>query len=210
MPLRRAYPEEQDILEGDRLWHHLSCVHCVQVSEKPQEISLRDLVEFCLVFFTRLGAPCITKNYAQLRVIRSLQTFAESAPQIILQSYILLRTWQGIGKRSFGISGNQLLKMNTLSRLRLDSPGVRGNQHLDDGEEFGRAPLPRGQWEEEDTHHEGGLGFLLVLPSDRASKVSERATTLKSQKLLSLLLGGSDSSIGHVDYYCEKLTATTN
>ena len=74
--------------------------------------------------------------------------------------------------------------MNTLCRLRLDSPGVRGNQHLDDGEEFGRAPLPRGQWEEEDTHHEGGLGFLHVLPSDRASKVSEPATNHKSQKRL--------------------------
>ena len=52
-------------------------------------------------FRSRLGAPCIEKNYAQLRVLRSLQTFAESVPQILLQTYILLRTWQGFGKSNY-------------------------------------------------------------------------------------------------------------
>ena len=40
----------------------------------------------------------IKKAYTKLRIQKSLQTFSESAPQIILQTYILLITWQGISK----------------------------------------------------------------------------------------------------------------
>ena len=71
------------------------CFHypCIKFFNHITATSLR-------CFPSRLGAPCIEKNYAQLRVLRSLQTFAESVPQILLQTYILLRTWQGFGENN--------------------------------------------------------------------------------------------------------------
>jgi hypothetical protein len=43
------------------------------------------------------GSDNIRDKYANLRLIKSLQSFAESAPQIVLQSYIVIRTWTQIG-----------------------------------------------------------------------------------------------------------------
>lgn len=52
---------------------------------------------FGLLFPVSIFLSIIKLEYAPRRVHRSLQSFAESAPQIVLQTYILLKTWQGVG-----------------------------------------------------------------------------------------------------------------
>ena len=40
------------------------------------------------------GNAYITKKYSELRMLKSLQSFSENAGQIVLQGYIMIRTWQ--------------------------------------------------------------------------------------------------------------------
>ena len=40
----------------------------------------------------------IRDKYSTLRVLKSLQSFSETAPQIVLQSYIVMNTYTKIGK----------------------------------------------------------------------------------------------------------------
>jgi hypothetical protein len=48
----------------------------------------------------RCDGQYIEEKYANLRVLKSLQSFSESAPQIVLQGYIIIRTWNRLGKKS--------------------------------------------------------------------------------------------------------------
>jgi hypothetical protein len=45
------------------------------------------------------GRVHIKTKYSNLRVLKSLQSFAESGPQTVLQGYIVIRTWNKFGNR---------------------------------------------------------------------------------------------------------------
>ena len=45
------------------------------------------------------GNNFIKNKYAELRALKSIQSFCENAPQIVLQTYVVIVTWKGFGER---------------------------------------------------------------------------------------------------------------
>ena len=44
------------------------------------------------------GNSFVNQKYAELRALKSVQTFCENAPQVVLQTYVVIVTWKGFGK----------------------------------------------------------------------------------------------------------------
>ena len=44
------------------------------------------------------GNNFIKGKYAELRALKSIQSFCENAPQIVLQTYVVIVTWKGFGE----------------------------------------------------------------------------------------------------------------
>jgi hypothetical protein len=66
----------------------------------------------------------IAEKYGNLRVLKSLQSFSESAPQIVLQGYIMIRTWNRLGKKSGLCIHASCLMLNMLFVFRRPLPAV--------------------------------------------------------------------------------------
>ena len=44
------------------------------------------------------GNNFIKNKYAELRALKSIQSFCENAPQVVLQTYVVIVTWKGFGE----------------------------------------------------------------------------------------------------------------